>query len=208
MTGEKMGGIGAILEEEIERAESAGASGQTVVLVEGASDRRAVEALARRRNRDLRQEGVVVVPIAGATNITRFLEILGPRGHDVPIAGLCDVAEVTEFRVALQAAGLDVGPTPADLQQHGFFVCVNDLEEELVRALGPDVMLGLIESQGQIRRFRSFQNQPAHRDKTIEAQLWIWLGNHKIRYASLMVEALDLKRVPRPLDGVMSYVSV
>jgi predicted ATP-dependent endonuclease of OLD family len=37
-----------------------------VVLVEGASDRRAVETLARRRGRDLQAEGVAVVPMGGS----------------------------------------------------------------------------------------------------------------------------------------------
>lgn len=50
---------------------------RTVVLVEGVSDRAAVEALAVRRGRDLTAEGVVVVPLGGATGITRFLRLLG-----------------------------------------------------------------------------------------------------------------------------------
>ena len=37
-----------------------------VVLVEGTSDRRAVETLARRRGRDLQAEGVAVVPMGGS----------------------------------------------------------------------------------------------------------------------------------------------
>jgi hypothetical protein len=61
-------------------------------------------------------------------------------------------------------------------------------------------------SEGHLRRFRSFQNQPAQRHKTIEDQIWRWLGNHKIRYAALMVEALDLADVPAPLDGVLKHV--
>lgn len=93
-----------------------------------------------------------------------------------------------------------------DLDSAGFFICVQDLEDELVRALGTDAMLELIESQGHLRGFRSFQNQPAQRHKSNEQQLWRWLGNHKIRYAPLMVDALDLPRVPRPLDSVLDAV--
>jgi predicted ATP-dependent endonuclease of OLD family len=47
---------------------------RTVVLVEGASDQRALEALAERRGRDLAAEGVSVVPIGGSKNIGRFLD--------------------------------------------------------------------------------------------------------------------------------------
>ena len=32
------------------------------------------------------------------------------------------------------------------------------------------------------------------------------MWNRKIRYAPLLVEALDLERVPRPLDGVLAAV--
>ena len=49
-----------------------GAEPRTVVLVEGESDQRAVEALAERRGRDLAAEGVSVVPIGGSKNFGRF----------------------------------------------------------------------------------------------------------------------------------------
>jgi hypothetical protein len=31
-------------------------------------------------------------------------------------------------------------------------------------------------------------------------------GSRKTRYARLLVEALDLHAVPRPLDGVLSHI--
>ena len=203
MTGEVMGGDGAVLLEELERAETAGRAGNTVILVEGVSDQRAVEALARRQGHDLVRERVAVIPTAGATNIGRFLALLGPKGHDVNLAGLCDEGEEAEFAGALEVAGMGSANDRANLERLGFFVCVIDLEDELVRALGAATMVTLIESQRQLRRFRSFQNQPAQRHKTIEAQIWRWLGNHKIRYAPLMVDALDRHNVPRPLLGVL-----
>jgi hypothetical protein len=206
VTGEVMGGDGAVLAEEIGRAQAAGAQAKTVILVEGVSDQRAIEALARRQGRDLEAEDVEVIPIAGATNIGRFLELLGPAGYDVELAGLCDEAEEVDFTEALEHAGIGTGLDRATLEMMGFFVCSGDLEEELIRAMGVEAMVGLIESQQQLRRFRSFQNQPAQRHKTIEAQLWRWLGNHKIRYAPLMVEAVDNDRMPTPLLGVLASV--
>jgi hypothetical protein len=71
---------------------------RTVVLVEGASDQVALEALAERRGRELAAEGVAVVPMGGAGNVRRFLELFGPRGLDVRLAGLCDVGEEGDFR--------------------------------------------------------------------------------------------------------------
>jgi hypothetical protein len=31
-------------------------------------------------------------------------------------------------------------------------------------------------------------------------------GSRKIRYARLLVEALELEQMPRPLDGVLAHV--
>lgn len=205
-TGEIMGGDGAVLAEQIERAQRAAATASAVVLVEGASDQRAVSALARRQGRDLDQEGVVIIPTAGATNVGRFVDLLGPAGHDVRLAGLCDEREEAAFREALEAAGIGSNLDRARLQALGFFVCSADLEEELIRALGVDAMVDLIETQGHLRRFHSYQKQPAQRHKKIEVQLRGWLGNHKIRYAPLMVEALPLDRMPAPLRGVLASV--
>ena len=59
---------------------------RTVVLVEGVSDRHAVEALAQRQGRDLAGEGVAVVAMGGAQAIGRFLELYGPRGRALELA--------------------------------------------------------------------------------------------------------------------------
>src|SRR4029450_10369510 len=101
-----------------------------VVLVEGISDQRAVEALAERRGRDLGAEGVSIVPIGGAQAIGRFLHRYGPEGLDVRLAGLCDSGEEVDFRHGLERAGLGSNLTRADLEQLGFYVCVGDLEGE------------------------------------------------------------------------------
>src|SRR5262245_38539853 len=77
-------------------------SARAVVLVEGVSDQRALEALAERRGRNLAAEGVSVVPIGGAQGIGNFLERFGPRGLNVRLAGLCDAAEEEHFRRGLE----------------------------------------------------------------------------------------------------------
>jgi hypothetical protein len=166
--------------------------GPTVILVEGVSDQLAVEALAARRGRDLAREGVAVVPIGGAGNIRRFLEEVVPPG--ARIAALCDAGEAGEFR----RAGIEP------------FVCDADLEDELIRCLGPARVEELIEAEGELGRFRTFQNQPAQRARPIEAQLRRFMGTRggrKIQYAPVLVGALDLARVPPPLDGVLVPVS-
>lgn len=164
-----------------------------VILVEGVSDRIAVETLAVRRGRDLDAEGVAVMAIGGAQAVERAVRGLG----DVRIAGLYDVAEERAVLRGLERAGLGV---------EGFFACDPDLEGELVRALGPERMLALVEARGQLGAFTTYRKQPAQRGKPLEAQLHGWLHNWKIRYAAALVEALDLTRVPRPLDQVLTHV--
>lgn len=207
MSPERLGGVGAILDVELARAVDAGERGHRVVLVEGESDRRAVAAVAARFDRDLAAEGVEIIAIAGATNIQRFLALLGPSGHDVPLAGLCDAREEDAFRDALRRAGIGSPTNRAELASLGFFVCVEDLEDELIRALGAPTVLEVMVAQGHTRRFHSFQNQPDQREKTLERQIWRWLGNHKIRYAPLLVAALDLEAVPAPLQGLMDLLA-
>jgi hypothetical protein len=179
---------------------------KAVILVEGISDQRAVETLAARRARDLVAEGVSIVPIGGAHAIGAALERFGPSGLDVKLAGLCDAGEEGAFARGLERAGLGVKLTRAGMEALGFFVCDTDLEHELVRALGIDAVMRIVEEQGELGRFETFGKQLAKRDLPLEEKLWRFMWNRKIRYAPLLVEALDLDNVPRPLDGVLAAI--
>ena len=137
-----------------------------VILVEGVSDQSAIEALAARRGRDLGREGVFVVPMGGATNVGSFLELFGPRGLRARLAGLCDEGEEHVFRHALARAGLHPGPARRDLERLGFYVCVADLEDEMIRSLGAASVERLVADQGELASFRTFCRQPAQRDRT------------------------------------------
>jgi hypothetical protein len=182
---------------------------RTVVLVEGISDRRAVEALAERRGRDLAAEGVSAVPIGGAQAIGRFLAQFGPQGLDLRLAGLCDAGEEPEFRRGLERAGLGAGVDRADMEQLGFYVCDADLEDELIRALGADAVQEVVDAHGDLGPFRTLQKQPEWRGRPVEEQLRRFMGSggrRKIRYARHLVEALDLDLMPRPLVSVLDHV--
>ena len=182
---------------------------RAVVLVEGVSDQCAVEALAERRGRDLAGEGVAVVPIGGAQAIGKFLIHYGPQGLDLRLAGLCDAAEEREFRRGLERAGLGSGLTRGEMERQGFYVCVADLEEELIRALGAAAVEQVVEAHGDLGPFRTLQKQAAWQGRPLEDQLRRFMGSggrRKIRYARYLVEALDLARIPRPLDRVLAHV--
>ena len=178
---------------------------RAVVLVEGLSDRRALEALAVRRGRDLAAEGIAVVSIGGAQSIGRFLDRFGPQGFDLRLAGLCDAAEEGDFRRGLERAGLGSDLTRADMERLDFYVCVEDLEDELIRSLDAAAVEQVIAAQGEFGSFRTFQKQLEKRQLTREEQLRGFMWNRKIRYAPLLVGALDLDRVPRPLDRVLAH---
>jgi hypothetical protein len=159
------------------------------VLVEGTSDRVALETLARRRGRDLAAEGVEIEAIGGAQAIRRAL-----ASHDgARVVGLVDAGEAAGFRRVLEEV----------------FVCDPDLEGELIRALGADEVLRVVEAHGDLGPFRTLQKQPSWRGRPVEEQLRRFMGSggsRKIEYAAHLVEALDLERVPLPLDGVLAAV--
>jgi predicted ATP-dependent endonuclease of OLD family len=180
-----------------------------VVLVEGASDRVALETLARRHGRDLVAEGVEIVPIGGAQAIRRFLELYGPRGLDVRLAGLYDAGEERDVARGLERAGLGSDLRRADMERLGFFVCDADLEDELIRALGADEVERVVDAHGDLRPFRTLQKQTAWNGRSAERQLRRFIGSgggRKIRYARFLVEALDLAAVPPPLVSVLARV--
>ena len=189
--------------------DTTGITTRAVVLVEGTSDQVALETLAERRHRDLDAEGVVIVPMGGAQSIGRFLAHYGPAGLDLRLAGLCDAGEEAEFRRGLERAGLGADLTRADMERLGFYVCVADLEEELIRALGPERVVEIVDAHGDLGPFRTLQKQPAWDGRREEEQLRRFMGSggsRKIRYARFLVEALDLDRVPRPLDRLLAHV--
>jgi hypothetical protein len=181
------------------------------VLVEGISDQIAVETLAARLGRNLTSEGVAVVPIGGAHAIGRFLTRFGPQGAKMRLAGLYDIGEESVVRRALQQAGFGPGfpLTRADMEELGFYVCVVDLEDELIRALGAASVEAVIDAQRELDPFRTLQKQPEWRGQRIEAQLRRFMGSgarRKIRYAHLLVDALDPAQAPRPLHLVLARV--
>ena len=155
------------------------------VLVEGVTDRLALEAVARRLGVAL--DGIEIVPIGGAQAIRRAAaEHEGER-----LVGLCDAGEERFFRRVLGEAT---------------YVCDRDLEDELIRALGAERVQDVVAAQGEIETFRSFQNQVYWRGRPVEAQLRRWLqnGGRYLRYPPLLVEALEPHEIPPPLAAVLA----
>jgi len=167
---------------------------RTAILVEGESDRLALEALAHRQGRDLAAENVEIVAMGGAHAVGREVRRLHPS---VRLLGLCDAQEERYFRAAFAGSG------------GTYFVCDRDLEDELIRALGVEAVEGVLERRHELGLFRSFQQQPAWRGRPPEEQLRRFFGtfsNRKIQIGAALVDALDLARVPRPLERLLAAV--
>jgi hypothetical protein len=159
-----------------------------VVLVEGVTDRIALDAVAQRLALDL--DDVEIVPIGGAQAIRRASALY----QDEQVVGLCDAGEERWFRRVLGDAT---------------FVCVKDLEDEMIRALGPERVQEVVAAQDELDTFRSFQNQLFWRGRPVEMQLRRWLqnGGRQHRYPPLLVEAMEPDEIPTPLAGVLAAVA-
>ncbi|MGW1531220.1 TOPRIM nucleotidyl transferase/hydrolase domain-containing protein [Streptomyces aureus] len=186
---------------------------RTVVLLEGPSDRAAVEALARSRGRDLEAEGVCVLAMNGAMSVGRFARVLGPDGLGLRLTGLCDEAERGYYSRALEQDGpeprtaLRRTPDRDGARDHAFFVCAADLEDELIRALGVSRVEELVREEGDLRALRTFQRQPAQHGRSPQRQLRRFLGTkkgRKIHYGRVLVEALAPGQVPAPLEDLLT----
>jgi hypothetical protein len=164
---------------------------RTVVLLEGPSDVAAVDTLAATLGRDLAAEGVCVLAMGGAMSVGRYTRLLGPDGLGLRLTGLCDVGERDYY-----ARGLEE-----------FFVCSADLEDELIRALGPPRVTDLVRAEGDLGALETFLQQPAQRDRTPQQQLRRFLGTRrgrKIRYGHVLVAALGPDDLPAPLHDLFA----
>ena len=125
------------------------------------------------------------------------------------LAGLSDAGEEADFRRGLERSGFGGDLTRDHMERLGFFVCVADLEDELIRALGASAVERIVEAQGALGSFRTLQKQPAWRGRPTEEQLRRFMGSggsRKARYARILVDALDPGRVPPPLAGALAHV--
>ena len=69
--------------------------------------------------------------------------------------------------------------------------------------------LEVVEAEQDLRAFRTLQNEPAWRGRPVEAQLHRFMGSggsRKMRYAPLLVRALEPAEIPRPLEGLLAHL--
>jgi hypothetical protein len=173
---------------------------RTVVLFEGASDRLAFEAAARRLETPV--DGLDLVVLDGITNLRLRLRDLREGGRRV--LGLYDAAEGDYVTRVLHDLGvLGEGESP---EEAGFFGCARDLEDEVIAAAGPDLVVETLAARGELARFRVFQGQPAQRERPVEDQLHRFAGTaagRKARFAADVIDAIPVERMPAPLVALL-----
>jgi hypothetical protein len=174
-----------------------------VVLVEGASDAAVVRVLCAVRG--LARDDVDVRAMGGVTNVRHHLRAL-PGGARV--LGLYDAPEERFVVRALRAEGYDV-TDGGDLAGLGFGVCDRDLEDELIRALGPPRVEEVLAGLGELDRFRAFQHQPQWRGRDVSEQLRRFAGTtsgRKLLLARRLAEELTPETTPAPLAALVDAI--
>jgi hypothetical protein len=146
--------------------------------------------------------------MGGITNIGHHLVALD--GRDLRVGGLYDAAEERFVSNGLVRVGLRPFADTTPLTALGFFRCDRDLEDELIRAIGVDGFLALIEAEGELRSFERLRGQPAQRERTTTQQLHRFIGSRsgrKERYGTRLAQVLPLDRVPAPLDALLRWIA-
>jgi Overcoming lysogenization defect protein-like, TOPRIM domain len=180
-----------------------------IVLVEGVTDELALMLAARRSGRDLTAEGVSVVPTNGAHAISRFLRRLAPEEPGARLAGLYDEGEEEVIRTALERTGYGSNLDRSGLEKVGFFACVADLEDELIRAAGESILSRLVEVEGDAQPWHTFRNQRAWNGRPVDQQFRRFIrsvSERNSRYIRAIVETIDPSALPRPLRLLLDHV--
>lgn len=181
---------------------------RAVVLLEGASDVAAVGVLARRRGIDTAGP-VQLLDLHGVTNVRRVLVHLAQDAPWVEVLGLCDAAEVGFVLGALGAVHGQVEGVEA-LPAHGFFVCRDDLEQELIRGLGDERTVEVVEELGLGPKLAALRQQPAWRDRPLADQLHRFCGvasGRKTLMAGAMAAALATDECPVPIELLLARMT-
>ena len=131
------------------------------------------------------------------------------RHDETRLAGLCDAGEERDFGRALEQAGLGSNLTRgADGEARLLRLRCRSRGRADPRARSSGSRETFSRETETSRPSGPSRSNPSGRVGRPRSQLRRFFGSSagKIKYARLLVEALDLARVPRPLDGVLTHV--
>ena len=176
---------------------------ETVIFVEGFSDFLAVRTLAETLEVDLDAAGVSLLSLEGADLFGHYLALLGPKGLNVRMRGLCDFDREAAWIQLLSDTGLAVTDR-ADFNAAGFQVAEADLEAELVGALGEERVEATITEAGAAGMVETFRQQPANGGLAGEDLLLAFIRKRKIKWAPLLAAALTPSEIPTPITNLLA----
>ena len=178
-------------------------------MLEGASDVAAVRAASERAGLGLGDAGVRLIDMGGATNVRRHLVEAARASTSPRVLGMCDIKEGAFFVRALRELECDVSSVD-DLPRWGFQLCDRDLEDELMRALGPDGVRRVLDGLRLSGRFATFTRQPAWAARDFHEQARRFAGvasGRKEVMAAALAAALDPQALPSPLRQLLDDLS-
>ncbi|MEO5981273.1 MAG: ATP-dependent endonuclease [Pedococcus sp.] len=202
-----------------------------VVLLEGRSDVAAVRALLQDRPPSVPVGQLDLVDMGGVTNIRRHLAHLvngsaaapasapapapapAPADNGSPqgvkrVLGVCDAGEASFFARALRSIGHPVASVQ-DMAALGFHVCDQDLEDELIRALGADRVIDVLADLELLDQFATFRRQPTWTGRPVTDQLRRFAGTtsgRKVLVAQALATAMAPHQAPPPLAALMAHI--
>ena len=169
------------------------------LIVEGASDRVIVEAVANLMGMSLDRLGAVVFDLDGAKKFPHVYKLVGNAGFCVPVLGLVDAAESASW------VG-QIGGRPKDVIGTTIFVSTPDLEAEYCAALtGPGVGHALIAAGYCKEAAILATSSVTSLDDVTEAAMASYCRKGKVDAAVAIASQLDIATASR-ITGVYSLL--
>jgi hypothetical protein len=176
-----------------------------VVLVEGITDYQALRLIAKTLARHLDAEGIAVLPLDGGGGLKTYLQLFGPAGLDLPVAGLCDADYEQDWRDKLTDAGL-AAASREDMETLGFFVSDRDLEDELITTLGTTNTQVVIANDGGATAFQQFAVAPEQQRVVLHDQLRAFVQKKKARWTPQLAAAVTSGAIPASIQRLLDHV--
>ncbi len=178
---------------------------RVAILVEGPSDRLALQFAAEQLGVDLDARSVSLVELQGADVFETLRSLLGPSGLQVELRGMCDADRERRWTDVIYGPGVYNGDRN-QLAQDGIFVADPDLEGALVDSLGETQVEGVITAEGEKPALDLYRQQPDKRNLPSRDQILGFLKSkdRKVRFAPLLVQAVPTGQLPDVLKGVLA----
>lgn len=166
--------------------------------LEGPSDRIVVTRVAELMGVDLDRAGVSVLELLGAGSVGSVLKLFGDDGFRVPFTLLID-------EDARRATAKTLGVESADVEHaapYPVFVSDKELEDEYIRALGPDELFAQMQNSGL---WRHGQFAPIRATGPTHTAMLKFCKDHKV-LSAIVVSTMLTETTARGIDSVSRLI--